>query len=148
LKERLESLINYPLGPTQFEVEWKKLVDECGIADHLAIIALWKKRDRWIAAYFKGMYYGRMTSARWSESQNRVLKDGYVNESNVLHMFARRILDSLNHVDHIDARETHYAQVMYHLQLLHWSNYNTVIISITCRGKKKHTKRRCIAYAG
>jgi hypothetical protein len=33
LKEKLESLINYPLGPTQFEVEWGKLVDECGIGN-------------------------------------------------------------------------------------------------------------------
>ncbi|XP_066320520.1 protein FAR1-RELATED SEQUENCE 5-like [Miscanthus floridulus] len=111
LKERLESLINYPLGPTQFEVEWEKLVDECGIADHPAIRALWDKRERWIAAYFKGMYCGRMTSTQRSESQNRVLKDGYVSESTSLHMFARRMLDSLQHADHMDAGETHYAQI-------------------------------------
>jgi hypothetical protein len=35
----MESLINYPLGPTQFEVEWKKLVDECGIGEHPSIVA-------------------------------------------------------------------------------------------------------------
>jgi hypothetical protein len=46
LRERLESLINYPLGPTQFEVEWKKLVHECGIWEHPAIVALWRKRNR------------------------------------------------------------------------------------------------------
>jgi hypothetical protein len=109
LKERLESLINYPLGLTQFEVEWKKLVDECGIADHPAIIALWQKRERWIEAYFKGMYCGRMTSTQRSKSHNRVLKKGYVNESTSLHMFARRMSDSLHHADHIDAGETHYA---------------------------------------
>jgi hypothetical protein len=117
LKERLESLINYPLGLTQFEVEWKKLVDECGITDHPAIIALWQKRERWITAYFKGMYCGRMTSTHRSKSQNRVLKECYVNKSTRLHMFARRMLDSVHHVDHIDAGETHYAQVIYHLQL-------------------------------
>ena len=43
LKEKLESLINYPLGPMQFEVEWKRLVDECGIVEHPAIKALWEK---------------------------------------------------------------------------------------------------------
>ncbi|RLN05436.1 protein FAR1-RELATED SEQUENCE 4-like [Panicum miliaceum] len=37
LKEKLESLINYPLGPMQFEVEWQKLVNKCGIADYPAI---------------------------------------------------------------------------------------------------------------
>ncbi|KAG2658305.1 hypothetical protein PVAP13_1KG249210 [Panicum virgatum] len=46
LKEKLESLINYPLGPTQLEVEWNRLVDECGIAEHPAIKALWGKKGR------------------------------------------------------------------------------------------------------
>lgn len=150
LKERLESLINYPLGPTQFEVEWEKLVDECGIADHPAIRALWDKRERWIAAYFKGMYCGRMTSTQRSESQNRVLKDGYVSESTSLHMFARRMLDSLQHADHMDAGETHYAQVKekqkkitWHLQWLLFPSYNTVHILIA--KKDKHTKKIKIA---
>jgi hypothetical protein len=49
-------------------VEWKKLVDECGIWEHPAIVALWRKRNRWIAAYFKGMYCGRITSTQRSES--------------------------------------------------------------------------------
>ncbi|XP_066320195.1 protein FAR1-RELATED SEQUENCE 5-like [Miscanthus floridulus] len=95
---------------SSLNTETEKLVDECGIADHPAIRALWDKRERWIAAYFKGMYCGRMTSTQRSESQNRVLKDGYVSESTSLHMFARRMLDSLQHTDHMDAGETHYAQ--------------------------------------
>ena len=111
LKEKLESLINYPLGPMQFEVEWNRLVDECGIAEHPAIKALWEKRERWISAYFKGMYCGRMTSTQRLESQNRVFKDGYINESTSLHMFDKRMLDSLQHADHMDVGETHYAQV-------------------------------------
>jgi hypothetical protein len=40
LKEKLQSLINYPQGPTQFEMEWNKLVDECGIREHPVIVAL------------------------------------------------------------------------------------------------------------
>ena len=52
-----------------------------------------------------------MTSTQRSESQNRVFKDGYVNESTILHMFAKRMLDSLQHAYHMDVRETHYAQV-------------------------------------
>jgi hypothetical protein len=116
LKEKLESLINYPLGPTQFEVEWGKLMDECGIREHPAIVALWQKRKRWIAAYFKGMYCGRMTSTQRSESQNRVLKDGYVGSVTTLHMFAKRVLDSVQHTDHMDAGESHYSQVFLKLQ--------------------------------
>nr|XP_034604569.1 ras-related protein RAB1BV-like [Setaria viridis] len=66
-----------------------------------------KRRRSWIATYFKGMYYGRMTSTQRSESQNKVLKDGYVNNSTTLHMFAKRMLDSLQHTDHMDVGETH-----------------------------------------
>ncbi|CAN6355746.1 unnamed protein product [Urochloa humidicola] len=51
-----------------------------------------------------------MTSTQRSESQNRVLKDGYVNANTSLHMFAKRMLDSLQHADHMDAGETHYSQ--------------------------------------
>ena len=111
LKERLESLINYPLGPTQFEEEWKKLIEDCGIGEHPAMQALWQKRKSWIPAYFKGMYCGRMTSTQRSESQNRVLKEGYVDDNTSMHMFAKRMLESLQHADHMDAGETHYSQV-------------------------------------
>jgi hypothetical protein len=83
------------------------------------------------------MYCGRMTSTQRSGNQNRVLKEGYVNESTSLHMFVRRMLYSLHHTDHIDAGETHYAKVIYHLQLLHWPNYKTVVKQITCKGKNK-----------
>ena len=107
----LESLINYPLGPTQFEVEWNKLVDKCGIREHPVIDALWQKRRRWIATYFKGMYCRRMTSTQRFESQKRVLKDGYVSNVTTLYMFAKRKLDSIQHTDHMDAGESHYSQV-------------------------------------
>lgn len=112
LKEKLESLINYPLGPTQFEVEWENLVEEFGIKEHPAIRALWDKRKMWISAYFKGLYCGRMTSTQRSESQNRVIKDGYVDGTTTLHMFAKKTLESIQHQEHMDAGETYYSQVV------------------------------------
>jgi hypothetical protein len=90
---------------------WGKLVDECGIGEHPAIVALWQKRKRWIATYFKGMYCGRITSTQRSESQNKVLKGGYVGSVTTVHMFAKRVLDSIQHTDHMNAGESHYSQV-------------------------------------
>jgi hypothetical protein len=42
------------------------------------------------------------------------LKDGYVNNVTSLHIFAKRVLDSIQHTDHMDAGESHYSQVFAH----------------------------------
>jgi hypothetical protein len=62
-------------------------------------------------AYFEGLYYDRMTSTQRSESTNRVLKDGFVNSVTLLHQFAEKMLEALQHMDHIDTEESHSAQV-------------------------------------
>jgi hypothetical protein len=62
-------------------------------------------------AYFKGLYYGRMTSTQRSESTNRVMKDGFVNSVTLLHQFAENMLEALQHMDHMDAQESHGSQV-------------------------------------
>jgi hypothetical protein len=112
LKVELESLINFPLGPTEFEKAWDKMVDRYGIKENLAIEALWAKRSMWIMSYFKGLYCGRMTSTQRSESTNRVLKEGFVNSVTSLHQFAEKMLEGLQHMDHMDAEENHYSQVV------------------------------------
>lgn len=111
LREKLQSLFNYPLGPTKFEIEWESLVQEFGIKEHPAIKALWEKRSMWISSYFKGLYCGRMTSTQRSESQNRLIKDGYVDRTTPLHLFARKNLEVIQHQQHLDAGEKHYSQV-------------------------------------
>jgi hypothetical protein len=85
LKVELESLFNFPLGPSEFEKAWKEMDDKYGIKEHPAIKALFAKQKMWIMAYFKGLYYGRMMSIQRSESTNRVLKDGFVNSVTLLH---------------------------------------------------------------
>jgi hypothetical protein len=62
-------------------------------------------------AYFKGLYYGRMTSIQWSESTNMVMKDGFVSSGTSLHQFAEKMLEALQHMDHIDTEESHSSQV-------------------------------------
>jgi hypothetical protein len=89
----------------------KEMEDKCGIQEHPAIESLYAKREMWIMTYFKDLYYGRMASTQWSESTNRVMKDGFVNSVTSLHQFAEKMLEVLQHMDHIDAEESHGAQV-------------------------------------
>jgi hypothetical protein len=111
LKVELESLFYFPLGPSDFEKAWKEMEGKYRIKEHLAIKSLYAKQEMWIMTYFKGLYCGRMTSTQRSESTNRVLKDEFVNSVTSLHQFAEKKLEVLQHMDHIDAEESHGSQV-------------------------------------
>jgi hypothetical protein len=111
LKIELESLFNFPLGLSEFERVWKEMEEKYVIQEHPSIKYLYAKREMWIMAYFKGLCCGRMTSTQWSESTNMVLKDGFVNNVTSLYQFAEKMLEVLHHMDHIDAEESHGAQV-------------------------------------
>jgi hypothetical protein len=111
LKVELESLFNFLLGPSDFEKARKEMEEKYEIQEHPAIKSLYAKWEMWIMAYFKGLYYGRMTSTQRSESTNRVLKYGFVNSVTSLHQFAEKKLDALQHMDHIHAEESHGSQV-------------------------------------
>jgi hypothetical protein len=52
-----------------------------------------------------------VTSTQRSESSNKVMKDGFVNSVTLLHQFVEKMLEVLQHMDHIDAEESHGAQV-------------------------------------
>jgi hypothetical protein len=111
LKVELKSLINFPLGPLEFENAWKEMEHNYVIKEHPVIKSLYAKQEMWIIAYFKGLYCGRRTSTQRSESTNRVLKDGFVNNVTSLHQSANKMLEALQHIDHIDAKESHGSQV-------------------------------------
>jgi hypothetical protein len=72
----------------------------------------------WIMTYFKGLCCGWMTSTQRSESTNRVLKDGFVNRLTSLHQFTDKMLEALQHMDQIEAGESHYSQVTIGIQLI------------------------------
>jgi hypothetical protein len=112
LKVELEAVINSPLSLTYFEQGWNDIVNKYGIVDHPVIKALWDKRHMWIMAYFKGLYCSIITSTQKCESMNQVLKEGFVNSATSLHHFTEMMLEALQHMDHMEAGESHYSQVI------------------------------------
>jgi hypothetical protein len=106
-KVELESLFNFPLGPSKFERSWKEMEGKYGIREYPVIQSLYAKQEIWIMAYFKGLYCGRMTSTQQSQNTSRVLKDGFVHSVTSLHQFAEKKLEALQHMDHINIEESH-----------------------------------------
>ena len=55
------------------------------------MMQLWSDRKMSISAYYKNIFYARMTSTQPSESMNHVLKKGFVKGTQNLHKFTRRV---------------------------------------------------------
>ncbi|KAM3196560.1 hypothetical protein ACQJBY_072320 [Aegilops geniculata] len=106
LKDKLLTAINHPLTPLEFESAWKDMVNEYGLQSNPTISSLYDQRARWIAAYFKAVYCGRMTSTQRSESMNRLVKRHHVNTTTPLHEFARKMYLVLQKRKEAEGRET------------------------------------------
>ena len=112
LKMKLVTVINHPLTIMEFEGAWNELVDEYGIRENEAIQGLWKYRDLWVAAYFKHLYCGRMTSTQRSESVNKLIKSrGFMNHMTCMSKFARKMLEVIHHTNDNSGGEIHCSQV-------------------------------------
>ncbi|XP_066161928.1 protein FAR1-RELATED SEQUENCE 5 [Oryza sativa Japonica Group] len=87
-KEKLHFVINHPLTPSEFVAAWKDLVEEFELQGCEVMENLYNLRAEWIPAYFKQIYYARMTSTQRSESVNHMVKTGYLKELTALHRVA------------------------------------------------------------
>src|SRR4051812_16054196 len=91
LKEQLAALLNHPLMPAEFERAWHLLMQKYNLHNVTVMKKLWGERCLWISAYWKDVFYARMTSMQRSESINFVLKRRFVREEDNLHKFSKEI---------------------------------------------------------
>ena len=92
-KEKFNSVLNHPLTPGEFEEAWKELITEFNLQKNSALQSLYDQRSRYIPAYFKGEYCGRMASTQRSESTNFIMKKCFVGKKTALHRFAKKVLN-------------------------------------------------------
>ncbi|XP_062183223.1 uncharacterized protein LOC133887306 [Phragmites australis] len=92
LKDVFNSTINHPLTPTEFESAWAEMLSRFKLQDDPTLRSLYNIRERWVKAFFKHKYCGRMTSTQRSESTNMMVKNNFVNHTTVLHKFAKQML--------------------------------------------------------
>ncbi|XP_062195274.1 protein FAR1-RELATED SEQUENCE 5-like [Phragmites australis] len=111
LKDKLHTVINHPLTPSEFEAAWIEVIDQHGIRENVAIEGLWNQRTLWVPAYFKNHYCGRMTSTQRSESVNNMVKrSGFASHMTSVNKFARKLLEVIQHTNHTTAGETHWSK--------------------------------------
>jgi hypothetical protein len=111
LEEKILIAVNHPLTPLEFENAWQEMVSEHGLQNDPTLRGLYEHRSSWIAAYFKGIFCGTITSTQRSESTNRMVKRYHVDKSTPLHMFARRMYQMLQRRKYDEGLETVYSQV-------------------------------------
>ncbi|PIN09590.1 hypothetical protein CDL12_17825 [Handroanthus impetiginosus] len=58
----------------EFESSWLTLIERHGMADHPWIIDIFKKKELWGEAYFRGHFFGMMRTTQQSESMNYLMK--------------------------------------------------------------------------
>lgn len=106
LEDQLLTAINHPLTPVEFENAWHEMVSEHGLQNDPTLNDLYEHRTSWIAAYFKGIFCGKMTSTQRSESTNRMVKRNHINESTALHVFAKKMYQVLQRRKDDEGHET------------------------------------------
>ncbi|WVZ70134.1 hypothetical protein U9M48_018826 [Paspalum notatum var. saurae] len=104
-REKFNSVLNHPLTPSEFEAAWDELLTECELHNDPTLIKLYEDREKFIPAYFKGDYCGRMTSTQRSESMNFSMKNGYVGKQTYLHRFAKK---TLNYMDDLRLKHAYW----------------------------------------
>ena len=73
--------------------------------------SLFDLRRMWIAAFFKEIFCGTMSSTQRSEGVNATVKGGYVDNTTPIHEFAKQFLEVLQHTHENEARERYNSQV-------------------------------------
>ncbi|XP_020154679.3 protein FAR1-RELATED SEQUENCE 1-like [Aegilops tauschii subsp. strangulata] len=91
LKDDLNAVLNHPLMPSEFEQAWKDLIQRYNLQNNEVMNSLWDDRHEWISAYYKEIFYARMTSMQRSESMNCILKKNFVKVKHDLHLFAQQV---------------------------------------------------------
>ncbi|GJN40204.1 hypothetical protein PR202_gb29385 [Eleusine coracana subsp. coracana] len=110
LCDKLTSVINHPLNPAKFERAWTYMLNEFKIHDNAVMGSLFNTRKMWIAAFYKNIFCGIMSSTQRSESVNALVKGGYIDNSTPIHEFIKQFLEMLQHMYENEARERYNSQ--------------------------------------
>jgi hypothetical protein len=57
-KERLTTVINHPLTPSEFESAWERMLGDYNLYEKVMMKKLYDERKMWIGVFFNEIFYG------------------------------------------------------------------------------------------
>ncbi|XP_031097135.1 protein FAR1-RELATED SEQUENCE 5-like [Ipomoea triloba] len=85
-KFQLSHCIHRIYMPSDFEVEWEKILDKYGLRENSWLEKLYSIREKWIPAYVRTSFCAGMSTTQRSESMNKYFKD-YINANTPISKF-------------------------------------------------------------
>ncbi|XP_078177442.1 protein FAR1-RELATED SEQUENCE 5-like [Carex rostrata] len=67
-------VINRSLTMADFESSWKKMLQKYELEDNSHLNTMYKKREEWVPASFRGTFFGNLSTTEISEGMNAVMK--------------------------------------------------------------------------
>ncbi|XP_078156057.1 protein FAR1-RELATED SEQUENCE 5-like [Carex rostrata] len=74
LEDDLQSCISLSLTIEEFEKGWKDMLEKYNMQDNKHLDLMFRTREKWVPAYFRGTFFADMSTSQRSESANAVLK--------------------------------------------------------------------------
>jgi MULE transposase domain len=72
-QKKFKVVINRSLKVADFERSWKKMLQTYKLEDNRHLKIMFDKRDEWVPAYFRGVFFANMSTAQRSEGMNTVM---------------------------------------------------------------------------
>jgi hypothetical protein len=89
MEDTIVSLIMNSLHTLEFETGWKEMITTFDCADHDHIKRMWRNREKFVPAYFKGCFCPFTRTTGRSESFNSIFKD-YVLRKDTIENFLKQ----------------------------------------------------------
>ncbi|WVZ61606.1 hypothetical protein U9M48_011457 [Paspalum notatum var. saurae] len=108
LPEMFEDIVNCSLTVSEFEMDWKKMIEGYHLENNKYFCKMWETRDRFIPVYFKNDFFPFLQSTGRSEGTNSRFKDNVGSTYSVMSFLREytRIMDQVRVSEELEDNES------------------------------------------
>ncbi|WVZ88050.1 hypothetical protein U9M48_034607 [Paspalum notatum var. saurae] len=108
LPKMFEDIVNYSLTVSEFEMDWKKMIEGYHLENNKYLCKMWETRDMFIPVYFKNDFFPFLQSIGRSEGTNSRFKDNVGSTYSVMSFLREytRIMDQVRVSEELEDNES------------------------------------------